>query len=73
MKTDTVIRVGGMTCGGCARRVEAALRAVEGVEAVSVSLREGEVRVAHDASVASEAALREKLQSAGYPPRDETA
>lgn len=71
MKTETVIRVEGMTCGGCARRVEASLRALDGVEDVAVTLREGEVRVTHDPVMMNEAALRARLLSAGYPPRDE--
>ncbi|MBN8614554.1 MAG: heavy-metal-associated domain-containing protein [Deltaproteobacteria bacterium] len=62
---ETLLNVTGMTCRGCARHVEHALRELEGVRAVEVRLREGEVRVEHDGSVAP-TELVEALRVAGY-------
>ena len=40
-----VLKVGGMTCGGCALSVERALEAVGGVDKVRVSLEKKEASV----------------------------
>ena len=42
------LRVGGMTCPGCARSVKRVLEAVEGVESSAVSLERGEALVQFD-------------------------
>lgn len=73
MKKISVITVGGMTCGGCARRVEAALKNVNGVDSVTVTLRTGEVKVSHDPAVVSETVLRACIASMGYQLRGEAA
>ena len=36
--TTRVYRINGMTCGGCAKHVEKALRSVAGVSAVAVDV-----------------------------------
>ncbi|MBL8603109.1 MAG: heavy-metal-associated domain-containing protein [Myxococcales bacterium] len=41
----TAFAVGGMTCGGCARRVSEALAALPGVLKVAVALSAGRVEV----------------------------
>ena len=56
-------RVEGMTCGGCARHVEKALRAVAGVTEVSMDVAAGTATVQGDAS---EDALASSVASAGY-------
>jgi P-type Cu+ transporter len=58
--------VTGMTCGGCARRVEAALRQVPGVADARVDLgaRRAQVDVAAGTTVAR---LIEAVTQAGYP------
>lgn len=62
---ETLLSVTGMTCMGCVRHVDHALRVLEGVSAVEVRLREGEVRVEHDARVAP-TDMVEALREAGY-------
>jgi copper chaperone CopZ len=62
---ETLLNVTGMTCMRCARHVEHALRELEGIRAVEVRLREGEVRVEHDGSVAP-TEMVEALREAGY-------
>lgn len=56
--------VEGITCGGCARKVDAALRTVEGVEAVEIDIPTGRARVAGRAAAPR---LIEALDGAGYP------
>ncbi len=63
---ETLLKVTGMTCGNCVRHVDHALRDLEGVSAVEVRLREGEVVVKHDAEKARVEALLEALREAGY-------
>lgn len=59
--TWTTLKVAGMTCGGCERRVIAKLGALDGVFSVEADAEMGQVRVAMDkskpklASVAAEA------------------
>lgn len=60
----TVLRVNGMTCDACARRVEGALRRVEGVGRVSVDRALGRATVEHDGVPASDLALA--ATKAGY-------
>lgn len=61
----TLLDVKGMTCQSCVRHVNEALTHVNGVQQVDVRLREGQVLVEHDPSVAT-VALVEALVEAGY-------
>jgi len=56
-------RVTGMTCGGCAKHVEKALRAVPGVTEVTVDLANGAASVEGTASFELLAA---SVGAAGY-------
>lgn len=61
----TTLRITGMTCNGCVRHVDKALRAVPGVTAVEVNLPDGTAKVVHDDSAAIPAMV-EAVQTAGY-------
>ncbi len=62
------LRVEGMTCGNCARRVTDVLRAVPGVTHAEVDLDAGTARATWSPGAqASDAALIEALGRAGYP------
>jgi copper chaperone len=63
---ETLLDVSGMSCQSCVRRVEGALREVEGVRGVEVRLREGKVLVKHDDGAAPAAQLVAALRDAGY-------
>ena len=54
-----------MTCNGCVRHVDKALRGVPGVTAVEVNLPEGTAKVVHD-DAAPIAAMVAAVESAGY-------
>jgi len=58
-----VYRVAGMTCGGCAKHVEKALRAVPGVTEVRVDVPAGTATVAGGAPME---ALTVAVKEAGY-------
>lgn len=71
-KRETILIVEGMSCGSCVRHVDEALRAIEGVEAVEVDLKEGRVIVKH-AGEANLSAWLEALADAGYSSREAEA
>lgn len=62
MDTKTY-RVTGMTCGGCARHVDKAIRAVPGVTEVVVDAAAGTARVTGQADAA---VLVARVAEAGY-------
>jgi P-type Cu+ transporter len=67
MTTSTVdLPIQGMTCASCVRRVEKALRRVDGVHDAAVNLAAAKARVAYDPAVATPDALRAAVEHAGY-------
>jgi len=56
--------VEGITCGGCARKVDAALRTVRGVASIDVDVESGRTRVGGQASTGE---LIDALRGAGFP------
>ena len=63
---QTTISVGGMTCAACVRRVENALREVEGVTDVSVNLATARATVKHEERWKGVKALEEVVSDQGY-------
>ncbi len=57
------IRIEGMMCAHCCARVEKALKAVEGVESVTVDLA---AKTAEVTGSASASALKKAVTDAGY-------
>lgn len=51
--THVALNVTGMTCGGCANSVHAALMGVEGVTGAQVDIKTGIVQVAYDSAKAN--------------------
>jgi len=62
----TVLKVGGMTCGGCVRSVTNVLKALPGVASAEVSLQAAEAKVTFDPALADSAAMRKAIEDAGY-------
>jgi len=60
------LAITGMTCAGCARRVQRSLAAVPGVEQSEVLHQAGKAIVRVDRAQADEAALRDAVRAAGY-------
>jgi copper chaperone CopZ len=65
MQTE-VLKVTGMTCGGCTSKVTQALKAITGVGDVNVSLSSGEATVQYDERRASPDNLIVAVTGAGY-------
>ena len=65
MQTE-IVRVTGMTCGGCVSNVTQALKAVSGVGEVDVSLSAGEATVKFDERLTSREKLKSAVKGAGY-------
>ncbi len=63
---EIVIRIQGMTCGGCVASVRRVLGAVPGVAQAEVSLEKGEARVRFDPTLADAAALKGAIDAAGF-------
>lgn len=65
MQTE-LLKVTGMTCGGCISKVANTLKAVAGVGDVKVSLSAGEATVQFDERLTSPDQLKSALKGAGY-------
>lgn len=61
----TTLRITGMTCNGCVRHVDKALRSVPGVTAVEVSLPEQTANIVHG-DTTELPSLVAAVESAGY-------
>jgi copper chaperone len=62
------IRIGirGMTCGGCVASVQRALKQIDGVEKVDVSLAENRATVEYVPGRVNAARLRSAIEGAGF-------
>ena len=65
MQTE-LLKVTGMTCGGCISSVTHALEAVSGVDDVKVSLSAGEATVQYNELLTSPDQLKLAVKGAGY-------
>ncbi|MGD9022726.1 MAG: cation transporter, partial [Deltaproteobacteria bacterium] len=62
----TTISVGGMTCAACVRRVESALKSVDGVTDAAVNLATGKAAITHNRNWAGTEALKRVVIDSGY-------
>ena len=62
----TILKITGMTCGGCVNGVTKALKAVLGVSNVSVSLEKAEGTIHYDELTTDKDALKSAVIHAGY-------
>ncbi len=65
MKTH-LFTVTGMTCGGCVNSLTRALKAVNGVHEVQVTLASGETAVQYDEHTASLEQIKAAILDAGF-------
>lgn len=61
----TTLNVSGMTCAGCARKIDTALRDLDGVRDVSLHYPDPTLGVLH-AEAVSAAAIRERITALGF-------
>jgi copper ion binding protein len=66
MTMEQVFQIEGMSCGGCVASVERAIKALPGVERVTVALADKQASVRFDEAKASVAAIRAAIEDAGY-------
>ena len=62
----TVLKVNGMTCGGCVRSVKNVLESIQGVISAEVSLEKAQATVTYDPAKADVNRMREAVTDAGY-------
>jgi P-type Cu+ transporter len=62
----TMVSIGGMTCAACVRRVESALKTIDGVTDAAVNLATGKAAIAHGAEWGGLAAVQKTVTDAGY-------
>ena len=62
------VKVQKIHCEACERTISHALGQLPGVRKVSPDRKSSEVRVLFDADALEEAAIRQRLEDAGYPP-----
>jgi copper chaperone len=65
MQTEQ-IKVTGMTCGGCSSNVTKALKSINGVDNVIVSLSDANATVQYDEKLTSPEQLKSAIKGAGY-------
>ena len=65
MQTE-LLKVTGMTCGGCTSTVTRALKEMPGVSDAKVSLSAGEATVQYDEQVTSPEKIKSAVEGAGY-------
>jgi copper chaperone len=63
---NVVLKVEGMTCGGCSGSVEKALNANDGVKSVSASHEQDQVSVEFDPGTIQLAAIEAAITDAGF-------
>ncbi|WP_435107121.1 heavy-metal-associated domain-containing protein [Nocardiopsis synnemataformans] len=61
-----VLRVQGMSCQGCASRIERVLERVEGVRAVAADHTSGRVQIRLDPASTEYGLLVERIRTAGF-------
>ncbi len=66
MIVEKIVRVEGMSCVSCAKAVENALKSMEGVKGVEVSLEEGIAKVQFDNELVNIEKIAEKIEKIGY-------
>lgn len=64
-----VLKIDGMTCGGCVKSVTRVLQDVPGVHDANVSLDPGEANVSFDPAKANLVQLKKAIEDAGYETR----
>jgi copper chaperone len=66
MTKQAMLKVTGMSCGGCASNVEKALKGVAGVSGVKVDLKAGKAAVDYDPARVGEKEIAAAVKKAGY-------
>ncbi len=68
MNTREILRVDGMTCGGCERSLERAVGKLPGVSRVRASHRQGTLEVDFDPDALARDLLLQTIRDVGFSP-----
>lgn len=66
MDETIVLKVKGMSCAHCERRVDSALTALKGVSASKANAKQGEVEIVYNPTLASKSNFLAALEDVGY-------
>lgn len=67
---ETIIKVDGMVCNGCEKRVENALQTIEGVKNVIADHTKGIVTII-SSNVVTDTEMKEKIVDLGFDVKDD--
>nr|WP_294914241.1 heavy-metal-associated domain-containing protein [uncultured Neokomagataea sp.] len=63
---EVSLRVDGMSCEGCSKRLQAALSALVGVQQAQVTLKPGQAVVQYDEAQLTVQDLKESIEDSGF-------
>ena len=63
---NLILKVGGMSCGGCVKSVTNVLTALPGVAKAEVTLQPGEAKVEFDPAQVSRTTMMQAIVDAGF-------
>lgn len=63
---QVILKVSGMTCGGCVKSITNALQAKDGVKETKADLDSATVSVSFDPAKIQEGAIRSAIEDAGF-------
>ncbi len=66
MTTELVLRVEGMTCGGCENSVQTALGEIAGIDQVEADHAQDRVTVAFDPQRVQDGIIRSRIEELGF-------
>jgi copper chaperone CopZ len=65
---NAILKVEGMSCGHCEKRVAQALMKLKGVRSASASAKDGEVKISYNSDKVSLEKMKEAILDSGYTP-----
>jgi copper chaperone CopZ len=65
---QTVLKVSGMKCDGCAKTIEEAVKACAGVSSAKAQFKEGMVEIVYEEGVASLESIKKAIADKGFVP-----
>ncbi|MGX7417674.1 copper chaperone CopZ [Carnobacterium gallinarum] len=60
------VKITGMSCEHCVKRVEEAINGLAGIDKVKVHLKKGEAKIKYDSSLVTSKEIAETITNTGY-------
>lgn len=64
---QALLEVPSISCGACARRIETALRRLDGLQTVTVTVQTRQVHLTYDRAALAQSTIETTLANIGYP------